>query len=73
MSITYNFPKTLLNKTPFGSAAIVFTGRNLFLYAPNYPHLDPEVNAQGVSNSQGFEFNALPQTRSYGVLIRFTL
>jgi len=49
------------------------TGRNLFLYAPNYPHFDPEVNTQGVSNSQGFEFNTLPQARTYGVLLRFTL
>jgi TonB-linked SusC/RagA family outer membrane protein len=73
LSLTYSFPKALLSKTPFGSASVVLTGRNLFLYAPNYPHLDPEVNTQGVSNSQGFEFNTLPQTRSYGVLIRFTL
>jgi TonB-linked SusC/RagA family outer membrane protein len=69
-SISYSLPKSLLSKTPFGMAQIVFTGRNLFLYAPNYPHLDPEVNSQGVNNSQGFEFNNLPQTRSYGVLLR---
>jgi TonB-linked SusC/RagA family outer membrane protein len=73
MSLTYNFPKSMLAKTPFGSASIVLTGRNLWLYAPNYPHFDPEVNTQGVSNSQGFEFNTLPQTRSFGVLVRFTL
>ena len=73
LSLTYNIPKAILSKTPFGSAAIVFTGRNLFLYAPNYPHLDPEVNAQGVNNSQGFEYNGLPQVKTYGVLVRFTL
>jgi TonB-linked SusC/RagA family outer membrane protein len=73
LSLAYSFPKSLLNKTPFGSAQLVFTGRNLFLYAPNYPHLDPEVNTQGVSNSQGIEFNTLPQTRTYGVLLRVTL
>jgi TonB-linked SusC/RagA family outer membrane protein len=71
-SISYTLPKSLLNKTPFGLAQIVFTGRNLLLYAPNYPHFDPEVNSQGVSNSQGFEYNNLPQTRSYGVLLRLT-
>jgi TonB-linked SusC/RagA family outer membrane protein len=71
-SISYTLPKSLLNKTPFGSAQIVFTGRNLWLYAPNYPHFDPEVNSQGVSNSQGFEYNNLPQTRSYGALLRLT-
>ncbi len=72
ISISYSIPKKLLTKTPFGSASIVFTGRNLWLYAPNYPHLDPEVNSQGVSNSQGFEYNNLPQTRSYGALLRLT-
>jgi hypothetical protein len=73
LSISYSLPKALLTKTPFGAASIVFTGRNLWLYAPNYPHFDPEVNTQGVSNSQGFEFNTLPQTRTYGVLLRLTL
>lgn len=73
LSIAYSFPKSVLNKTPFGSAQLVFTGRNLLLHAPNYPHLDPEVNTQGVSNSQGIEFNTLPQTRTYGVLLRVTL
>ncbi|MFM9837425.1 MAG: SusC/RagA family TonB-linked outer membrane protein [Cyclobacteriaceae bacterium] len=72
VSISYKLPKKFLTKTPFGSASLVLTGRNLWLYAPNYPHLDPEVNSQGVSNSQGFEYNNLPQTRSYGALLRLT-
>ncbi|MBT1704261.1 SusC/RagA family TonB-linked outer membrane protein [Chryseosolibacter indicus] len=73
VSLSYSLPKTLIGKTPFSSAQLVLTGRNLFLYAPNYPHLDPEINSQGVSNSQGIDFNTLPQTRSYGVLLRVTL
>jgi hypothetical protein len=47
-------------------------GRNLWLKAPDYPHLDPEQNALGISNAQGLEFNALPQTRSMGVSLRLT-
>jgi hypothetical protein len=47
-------------------------GRNLYLHAPNYPHLDPEQNALGISNAQGLEFNALPQTRSMGVALRLS-
>jgi hypothetical protein len=73
LSLGYTLPKSLLSKTPFGSASIVITGRNLFLYAPNYPHLDPEINTQGVSNSQGIDFNTMPQTRTYGVLLRLTM
>jgi hypothetical protein len=63
----------LLKKTPFGGAELSIFGRNLYLRAPNYPHLDPEQNVLGVNSAQGLEFNALPQTRSMGVRLAFTL
>jgi TonB-linked SusC/RagA family outer membrane protein len=66
-SISYRLPSEILRKTPFGNAELSVFGRNLYLRAPNYPHLDPEQNALGISNAQGLEFNALPQTRSMGV------
>ena len=66
-SLSYSLPSSLLNKTPFGKMEFSVFGRNLFLHAPNYPHLDPEQNALGISNAQGLEFNALPQTRTIGV------
>ncbi|ALI99416.1 SusC/RagA family TonB-linked outer membrane protein [Rufibacter tibetensis] len=72
-SISYTLPSGLLEKTPFGRVELGMNGRNLFLYAPNFPHLDPESNTLGVSNAQGFEFNGLPQTRSYGAFLRVTL
>jgi TonB-linked SusC/RagA family outer membrane protein len=72
MSITYDMPASLLKKSPFGSAELSMFGRNLFLSAPNYPHLDPEQNALGISNAQGLEFNALPQTRTMGVGLKIT-
>lgn len=70
---SYSLPKSLLNKTAFGALEIGVFGRNLFLSAPNYPHLDPEQNALGINNAQGLEFNALPQTRTIGVNLRATL
>jgi TonB-linked SusC/RagA family outer membrane protein len=72
-SISYHLPSTILQKTPFGGAEVSVFGRNLYLRAPNYPHLDPEQNVLGVSSAQGLEFNALPQTRTMGVSIRFNL
>lgn len=68
-SITYTLPADFLKKTPFGSASLSVFGRNLFLNAPFYPHLDPEQNVLGVaaSGAQGLEFNALPQTRTIGM------
>jgi TonB-linked SusC/RagA family outer membrane protein len=71
-SLSYSIPSNLLRKTPFGNAELGVFGRNLFLHAPNYPHLDPEQNALGVSSAQGLEFNALPQTRTMGVNLRLT-
>jgi TonB-linked SusC/RagA family outer membrane protein len=71
-SITYSMPSGMLNKTPFGNIEFSVFGRNLFLHAPNYPHLDPEQNALGISNAQGLEFNALPQTRSMGVGLKLS-
>ncbi len=71
-SISYRLPADVLRKTPFGNAELSVFGRNLFLNAPNYPHLDPEQNALGISNAQGLEFNALPQTRSMGVGLKLS-
>jgi hypothetical protein len=71
-SLSYMIPSSLLNKTPFGNAELAVFGRNLFLNAPHYPHLDPEQNALGVSSAQGLEFNALPQTRTLGVSLKLS-
>jgi TonB-linked SusC/RagA family outer membrane protein len=71
-ALNYTFPKSIISKTPFGKASIGIFGRNLYLYAPGYPHLDPEQNALGVSNAQGLEFNAQPQTKSVGVNLSVT-
>ncbi|WP_086595585.1 SusC/RagA family TonB-linked outer membrane protein [Hymenobacter crusticola] len=72
VALTYVLPKALTNRTFLGSVELGLNARNVFLYAPNVPHIDPEVNAQGASNSQGLEYNALPQTRTYGGSIRLT-
>ncbi len=69
-SVSFQVPSIVLNKLPFGSMELAVFGRNLFLNSPHYPHLDPEQNALGISNAQGLEFNALPQTRTIGVSLR---
>jgi TonB dependent receptor len=71
-ALNYTFDKKILDKTPFGRLTVGVFGRNLFLHAPGYPHLDPEQNALGVSNAQGLEFNAQPQTKSLGVNLSVT-
>lgn len=73
LNLTMNLPQTLVDRTPFGKIEFGVFGRNLFLKAKDYPHLDPEQNALGASNIQGLEFNANPSTRTIGLNLRLTM
>ncbi len=70
LSIAYAFPQTITDKLKLNRLELSVFGRNLWLWAPNFPHFDPETNALGQSNTQGLEFNALPQARTYGFLLK---
>ncbi|MDO6390306.1 SusC/RagA family TonB-linked outer membrane protein [Pontibacter sp. BT731] len=73
-SLSYKLPQSLLSKAGFIKALQVSVyGRNLLTHAPNYPHLDPEQNLQGVSNSRGLEFGIQPIARTIGASLRATL
>lgn len=70
-SLFYSLPKSLLEKTPFGKVEIGVNGRNLWLRT-KVPHIDPETNLNGAANSQGLEFNTMPNARTYGAVLKFT-
>jgi hypothetical protein len=73
ISLGYSLPEGLLSKTPFGSAFISVSGRNLWYLAPNFPkylNFDPETSSLGSGNSQGFDFIGIPTTRRFGVNLR---
>jgi len=86
ISLAYDFPKRLLDKTPFGSARIMLIGRNLWYKAVNFPeslNFDPETNSLGAGNvnglnpnmtgnAQGIDLGIIPTTRRYGVNLSFT-
>ncbi|MFN8355727.1 MAG: SusC/RagA family TonB-linked outer membrane protein [Spirosomataceae bacterium] len=76
VSLGYSLPKTLLSHTPFGSARISVSGRNLWFYAPNMLEglgFDPEVlGSFPDSNVQGFDLGAQPTTRRLGVNLSVT-
>ena len=72
-SLSYKLSESLTKRIGIGNTELAIFGRNLYLRAKNYPHFDPEQNALGVSNAQGLEFNALPQTRSIGVSLKVSL
>ncbi len=75
VSLTYSFSKKLLEKTPFGSAFIKFSGNNLWYDAYNTPdgiNFDPNVTALGAGNGQGFEYLTGPSSKRYGLSVNVT-
>lgn len=72
VSFGYSLPQNLLTKTPFQSANLSFTARNLFLLYSQIENVDPESN-YNTTNGQGLENWGVPPTRSYGfnLLVRF--
>ena len=66
ISLSYNFPKHLVNKIGLGSARVYFNGQNLFTVAA-YKEVDPEVNQYG---SRGWE-TPFGKTYTFGVEFTF--
>ncbi|MFN5813981.1 MAG: hypothetical protein ACK46B_07670, partial [Bacteroidota bacterium] len=60
-------PASMLKKTPFESASLSVVGRNLLVLWSKVPNIDPESSYNTNGNSEGLEFFAMPQTRSFGV------
>jgi hypothetical protein len=65
----YNLPNSLLDKTPFTYVNLSFVGRNLMLLYNNMENTDPESQYTN-GNDQGFDYFAMPHTRSYGFNLR---
>lgn len=73
LSFSYSLPQSLIAKLPFGSVDFNFAARNLWTYAPNVRHINPETNANGANSSFfGFELNSPPGQASYSAGLRFT-
>lgn len=65
-SIRYRFPEKWISQTPFTGVTLSATGRNLWIYAPNFTGSDPEVSSFGSGNgSQGVYAYSVPTSRSY--------
>jgi hypothetical protein len=74
-SLSYSLPSSMLEKSPFGSLSITFSGQNLWYNAPNFPkyvRFDPETSSLGVSNVRGLEYLSGPTSRRFGVSVRVT-
>lgn len=72
-SISYTLPDKLLKRTYIGQASVGIYGNNLFVWtAKQNKFVDPEVNAGGATNEQGFDFTARPSLRNYGIRLAIT-
>ncbi|GAB4416002.1 MAG: SusC/RagA family TonB-linked outer membrane protein [Bacteroidia bacterium] len=69
VTLTYSFPRNFVSKLNLGEASISLTGRNLWLQT-DFPGIDPETNLTGASNGFGLEYFNMPNTRSYGAVLR---
>lgn len=70
-SLSYQFTKDQLRRTPFGALTIGLYGNNLFLWAAKEnKYADPEVNSAGSTNLQGFDYTAEPSVRNYGINLK---
>ncbi len=75
ISLSYNLPKKMIEKTPFGKMSISFVGQNLWFkafYFPKHLNFDPEVMSLGVGNGQGFDYLTGPTAKRYGFNINLT-
>ena len=75
VSVAYVLPKTWLEKSPFGRAALTISGENLWFNAPNFPvgtNFDPEISSTGVGNGRGFDFRTAPTAKKYGMTLNLT-
>jgi TonB-linked SusC/RagA family outer membrane protein len=68
VSIGYNLPKKILNKTPLSEISVVLTGRNLWMKTDkSFTGSDPELSLYGSNNGQGFLNYQMPASKSYSV------
>ena len=75
VSLSFAMPKSILDKTPFGSATLVFSGQNIWFRAYGFPkgaNFDPEVLSTGVGNARGFELMNVPTSKQWGGSLRLT-
>ena len=75
VTLSYSFPQSLLENSPFGRLSLVFAGENLWYNAPNFPehvNYDPEVLSLGVGNGRGFDYITGPTSKKYGLTLNLT-
>ncbi|BDD02702.1 SusC/RagA family TonB-linked outer membrane protein [Aureibacter tunicatorum] len=69
LSLSYNFPKQIIDKTPFTNISLAVVGSNLAILHRNAEHFDPEAT-YSTGGVQGLDIGTLPTSRSYGFNVK---
>jgi len=75
VSIGYDVPSKLLEKTPFGTLTFTASGFNVWYKAVNFPddiRFDTNSLGTGVGNGLGIDFITGPSVRRYGFSVKAT-
>lgn len=66
--VEYNFPKSITEKLNVNALSVALFGRNLWMWAKEYPLFDPEAAAlNNASIVPGVEMGQLPSSRTVGI------
>lgn len=75
ISLNYDLPQSIVQKTPFKRVSVGISGQNLWFKAVNFPkelNFDTDVLSTGVGNGLGFDMFTGPSARRFGGMIRLT-
>jgi TonB-linked SusC/RagA family outer membrane protein len=67
----YNLPTKWANSLKMNNINLSLIGRNLWFYAPNVPHIDPETSGYEAGNRQGIDYYYVPNARRYALSLKF--
>lgn len=71
VSITFNFPKSMFERSFIKDASLSLLGSNLWIISKNLPYADPESGLSSGSRSRGYSIGSLPTTRDIGFNLTF--
>lgn len=69
LTFGYNFPASLLARTPVKTLSLSFVGRNLSILWKKVENIDPE-SSYSSGNGQGLDYFGMPRSRSFGFDLR---
>lgn len=75
VTLNYELPQSILQKTPFKRVTVGVSAQNLWFKAVNIPseiNFDTDVLSTGVGNGLGFDLFTGPSARRFGGMVRIT-